>query len=177
MLSPRARLVVLEGLTPIATDDVVYQHDNPLGLAALRRDSWVDGQGSSEGVDQQGERVLAQADEDDNGSEYMTEEENQIEVIGAHKLFTPKSGKLLVNEDESSEGFFSTPSLDSMGRAIQEMDMEGWDSSNTEGSEQQQSPPPPRIAQVRLHPLLQIQFHKFHLILLILLILLQKSRM
>lgn len=77
---------------------------------------------------------------DANGSEFMTDDEDCLEeVCGVHELFTLEGGKILVNYEESLEGLFSTPFLDSVVRAIRELDMEGWYISEMTGSKNQQS--------------------------------------
>lgn len=50
-------------------------------------------------------------------------------------------GKDLVEYEDSSKGVFSTPSLDSMGGAIQEVELEGYNSSGNVGPEHPGIPP------------------------------------
>lgn len=59
-------------------------------------------------------------------SEYETElEEAENEDVVNHNLFTPEYEHRLVNNEDTPEEAFSTPSLDSVGKTIKVVEMEG----------------------------------------------------
>lgn len=54
-----------------------------------------------------------------------------------HNLFTPERERRIVDYTNSSEEAFSTPSLDSVGRAIKIVEMEGWSSDGVSNPDHQ----------------------------------------
>lgn len=135
---PRATSHVILPLSTVDSENMGYNHLDPLGMGAPHGGKEVDDMDSTigKGLDVINDPALSL--EEELVDEYVTEDEaEQVDMVVPQDFFTPDRKHKLVTYEASMNETNTTSLSDSLRVAIKEVAREGWISSRTSVNEQQ----------------------------------------